>query len=90
MKTSSYPMQILIMEIIKESCCRSQFALFICNVASRRKGEGERLREPSRVPIKQLKRFSKKKKLRKRIRNYVSKNLPSSSRVYQIILTPFL
>ena len=77
------------MEIIKESCCRSRFALFICSEASRRKGERRRFREPSRVPVKQLKRFLKKRKLRKRIRNYASKNLPSSSRVYQIILTPF-
>ena len=79
-RRSAYVTQILIMEIIEESCFRSQFALFICR----------RFREPSRVPVKQLKWFLKKKKLRKRIRNYVSKNLPSSSRVYQIILTPLL
>ena len=78
------------MEIIKESYCRSRFALFGCNVAIRRKGEGRRSREPSRVPLKQLKRFLKKRKLRKRIRNYASQNLPRTSRVYQIILTPFL
>ena len=77
------------MKIIKESCCRSRFALFICT-ASRRKGEERRFREPIRVPVKQLKRFLRKRKLRKTIRNYVSKNLPRSSRVYQIILTPFL
>ena len=77
------------MEIIKESCCRSRFALFISSVASRRNGEGRRCTEPSRVPVKQLKRFLKKRRLRKRIRNYVSKNVPKSSRVYQIIRIPF-
>ena len=85
MRTSSYSTQI-----IKESYCRSRFALFGCNVAIRRKGEGLRSREPSRVPLKQLKLFLKKRKLRKRIRNYASQNLPRTSRVYQIILTPFL
>ena len=64
--------------------------MFGCNVAIRRKGEGRRSREPSRVPLKQLKRFLKKRKLRKRIRNYASQNVPRTSRVYQIILTPFL
>ena len=78
------------MEIIKESCCRSWFALFISSFASRRKGKGQRYREPSRLPVKQLKRFLKKRKLRKRIRSYVLKNLPRSSRVYQIIRTPFV
>ena len=77
------------MELIKESCCRSRFALFISSVASRRNGEGRRCTEPSRVPVKQLKRFLKKRRLRKRIRNYVSKNVPKSSRVYQIIRIPF-
>ena len=77
------------MEIIKESCCRSRFALFICNVASRTKSKKRRFREPSRLPVKHLKQFWKKRKLRKRIRNYVSKNLPRSSRFYQIIRTPF-
>ena len=89
LRTSSYPTQILIMEIIKESCCRSRFALFISSVVSRRNSEGRRCTEPSRVPVKQLKRFLKKKKLRKSIRNYVSKNVPKSSRVYQIIRAPF-
>ena len=77
------------MEIIKESCSRSRFALFISSVVSRRSSEGRRCTEPSRVPVKQLKRFLKKKKLRKSIRNYVSKNVPKSSRVYQIIRAPF-
>ena len=90
MRTTSYSTQILIMEIIKESYCRSRFALFMCNVGIRRKGAGLRSREPSRVPLKQLKLFLKKRKLRKRIRNYASKNLPRSSRVYQLIFTPFL
>ena len=40
--------------------------------------------------MKQIKRFFKKRKLRKRIRNYVSKNVPKSSKVYQIIRAPFL
>ena len=37
-----------------------------------------------------MKRFLKKRKLRKRIRNYVSKNVPKSSKVCQVIRTPFL
>ena len=78
MRTTSYSTQILIMEIIKESYCRSRFALFMCNVGIRRKGAGLRSRVPSRVPLKQLKLFLKKRKLRKRIRNYASKNLPRS------------
>ena len=78
------------MKIIKESCCRSRYALFICSVASRRKGQERRFREPSRVPVKQLKRFLRERKLRETIRNYVCKNLPRSSRVYQIIRTPFV
>ena len=78
------------MDIIKERDCRSRFALFICCVASGRKGEKRRCTEPSRVAVKQLKRFLKKRKLRKRIRNYLLKNLPKSSRVYQIIRTPLL
>ena len=90
MRTTSYSTQILIMEIIKESYCRSWFALLMCNVGIRRKGEGLCSREPSRVPLKQLKLFLKKRELRKRIQNYASKNLPRSSRVYQLILTPFL
>ena len=83
-------MQILEMKIINESCCRSRYALFICTVASRRKGRERRFRELSRVPVKQLKRFLRKRKLRETIRNYVCKNLPRSSRVYQIICTPFV
>ena len=78
------------MDIIKEGDCRSRFALFICCVASGRKGERRCCTEPSRVPVKQLKRFLKKRKLRKRTRNYILKNLPKSSRVYQIIRTPLL
>ena len=65
------------MEVIKETSSRSRFALFICSV-------------DSRLPVKQMKRFLKKKKLRKRIRNYVSENVPKSSKVYQVIQAPFL
>ena len=43
MRTSSYSTQILIMEIIKESYCRSRFALFGCNVAIRRKVKDDAL-----------------------------------------------
>ena len=76
------------MEIIKEHDRRSRFALFIYCDASGTKGERQRCTEPSRVPVKQIKRFLKKRKLRKRIRNYMLKNLPKSSRVYEIIRTP--
>lgn len=79
-----------IMEIIKETSCRSRFALFISSVDSRRNSKGRRCTEPSRLPVKQMKRFLKKRKLRKRIRNYASKNVPKSSKVYQIIGAPFL
>ena len=78
------------MEVIKESSRRSRFGMFICSVDSRRSGKGRRCIEPSRLPVKQMKRFLKKRKLRKRIRNYVSKNVPKSSKVYQIIRAPFL
>ena len=78
------------MEVIKESSRRSRFGMFICGVDSRRSGKGRRCIEPSRLPVKQIKRFLKKRKLRKRIRNYVSKNVPKSSKVYQIIRAPFL
>ena len=40
--------------------------------------------------MKQMKRVLKKRELRKRIRNYVLKNVPKSSKVYQIIRAPFL
>ena len=65
------------MEVIKETSSRSRFALFICSV-------------DSRLPVKRMKRFLKKKKLRKRIRNYVSENVPKSSKVYQVSQAPFL
>ncbi|XP_020620310.1 uncharacterized protein LOC110058058 [Orbicella faveolata] len=77
------------MEIIKETSCRSRFAFFISNVDSRRNGKGRRCTEPSRLPLKQMKRFLKKRKLRKRIRNYVLKNVPKSSKVYQVVRAPF-
>ena len=78
------------MEIIKESCCRSRFALFISSVASRRNGGERRCTEPSRVPVKQLKRFLKKRRLRKRIRNYVSKNVPSRQEIIKLSEFPFI
>ena len=78
------------MEVIKDASCRSRFALFISSVDSRRNGKGQLCREPSRLPVKQMKRFLKKGKLRKRIRNYVLKNVPKSSKVYQVIRVPFL
>ena len=62
----------------------------ISSVDSRRNGKGRRCTEPSRLPVKQMKRFLKKRKLRKRIRNYVLKNVPKSSKVYQVIRAPFL
>ena len=37
-----------------------------------------------------MKRVLKKRKLRKVIRNYILKNVPKSSKVYQIIRAPFL
>ena len=78
------------MEVIKETSCRSRFALFICSVDRRRYGKGRRCIEPSRLPVKQMKRFLEKRKLRKIIRNYVLKNVPKSSKVYQVIQAPFL
>ena len=78
------------MEINKETFCRSRFAMFTGSVKSRRNGKVRRCTEPSRLPVKRMKRFLKKRKLRKRIRNYVLKNVPKSSKVYQIIRVPFL
>ena len=40
--------------------------------------------------MKQMKRFLKKRKLRKRIRNYVLKNVPKTSALYKIIKAPLL
>jgi len=79
-----------IMEVIKENSCRSRFALFISSVNSPRNGKRRRCTEPSRLPVKQIKRFFKKRKLRKRIRNYVLKNVPKSSKVFQVMRAPFL
>ena len=78
------------MEIIKETSCRSRFALFISRFYSRKNCKGRRCTEPSRVPVKQLKRFLKNRKLRKIIRNYVSNNFPKSSNVHKIVHVPFL
>ena len=78
------------MVVIKGTACRSRFALFISSVDSRKNGKGQRCTEPSRLPVKQMKRFLKKRSLRNRIRNYVSKNVPKSSKLYQIIREPFL
>ena len=86
----SYQTQISIMEVIKETSCRSRFALFISSVDSRRNGNGRRCIEPSRLPVKQIKWVLRKRKLRKRIWNYVLKNVPKSSKVYQSIRAPFL
>ena len=77
------------MEVMKETSCRSRFALLISSVDSRRNGKGRRCIEPSRLPVKQMKRVLKKRKLRKIIRNYILKNVPKS-KVYQIIRAPFL
>ena len=66
------------------------FALFIISADRRRNGKGRPSTEPSRLPVKQMKRVLKKRKLRKRIRNYVLKNVPKSSKVYQVIRAPFL
>ena len=78
------------MEIIKETSCRSQFALFSSSGDIQRNSKTRRCTEPSRLPVKQMKRFLKKRKLRKRIRNYVMKNFPKSSKVNQVIQAPLL
>ena len=70
---------------MKETSCRFRFALFISSVDSRRNGKGQRCIELSRLSVKQMKQVFKKRKLRIRIRNYVLKNVPKSSKVYQII-----
>ena len=78
------------MEIIKRNSFRSRYALFIGGVDSRKNGKVRRCREPSRLPVKQMKRILKKRKLRKRIQNYVSKNVPKTSRLHQIMQAPIL
>ena len=78
------------MEIIKQNSLRSRYALFIGSADSRKNGKVRRCREPSRLPLKQMKRILKKRKLRKRIRNYVLKNVPKTSRLYQIMQAPIL
>ena len=73
------------MAIRKGASCRSRFALFISCVNSPRNSKGRRCTEPSRLPVKLMKLFLIKRKVRKRIRNYVLKNFPRSSKVYEII-----
>ena len=78
------------MEIIKRNSFRSRYALFIGGVDSRKNGKVRHCRESSRLPVKQMKRILKKRKLRKIIQNYVSKNLPKTSRLHQIMQAPIL
>ena len=78
------------MEIIKQNAFRSRYALFIGGVDSRKNGKVRRCREPSRLPVKQMKQILKKRKERKRIRNHVFKNVPKTSRLYQIMQAPIL
>ncbi|KAJ7323104.1 hypothetical protein OS493_032389 [Desmophyllum pertusum] len=53
-------------------------------------GKGIRCREPSRLPLKQMKQLLKKRKLRKRMRIYLSKNVPKTSSCYQMVVQSFL
>ena len=78
------------MEIIKQNSFRSRHALFIGSANSPKNGKVRRCREPSRLPVKQMKRILKKRKGRKRIRNYVLKNVPKTSILYQIMQAPIL
>ncbi|XP_078375420.1 uncharacterized protein LOC144658810 [Oculina patagonica] len=78
------------MDLIKETPLRSRFALFVSSVGTQKQSKRRRCTEPSRLPVKQMKRFLKKRKLRKRFRNYVLKNVPKTSALYQIIRAPLL
>ena len=77
-------------EQIKDSCLlRSRFACFIHGVhmiQARR----HRCREPSRVPVKRIKRMLRKRKYRKMVIRVLSGNLPKTSFLYQIMKLSWL
>lgn len=65
--------------------CRSRYAIFItCKYVDHNQPRVvSRDRESSRVPVKKLARvFQKNKKIRKRVRKYLLKNVPMSSRIH--------
>ena len=70
-------------EEIDENCSRSRFALFIN--ASKDRKRPERYREPSRIPIKAIKKALKQRKYRKKIRNYVCKTVPKTSMLFHVM-----
>ena len=70
-------------EEIDKNCCRSRFALFIS--ASKRRKRPERYREPSRIPIKVIKKALKHRQYRKKIRRYVCKTVPKTSMLFHVM-----
>ena len=78
------------MKRIKERCVRSRFVLFNSSIENQRNGKERRCREPSRLPFKQMRLYLKKRKLRKTLRNYALKNIPKTSKVYDITQSKLL
>ena len=76
------------MVLIKETSCRSRFALFISSVDSRRNGKGRLCIEPSRVPVKQMKRFLKV--IKEKNSKLCDEKCSQVAKSYQIIRAPFL
>ena len=77
-------------EQIRHSCLlRSRFACFIHGVHMIEARRG-RCREPSREPVKRIKRMLRKRKYRKTVIRVLSGNLPKTSFLYQIMKLPWL
>ena len=69
---------------VKYGTCRSLFALFINNIKRDTKRRRHHYREPSRIPLRALKKGLKRRN-RIFLRKYVLKTVPKSSFLYQII-----
>ena len=69
---------------VKDDICRSRFELFINNIKRDIKRRRHHYREPSRIPIKALKKTSKRRN-RNYVEKYILKSVPKSSFVYQIM-----
>ena len=70
---------------IKDKCCRSRFALFINQNKTLRDKRPHRCREPSRMPVKALKRALKKRRRRNFMRKYISRTVPKTSFLHKIV-----
>ena len=74
---------------VKYGTCRSLFALFVNNIKRETRRRRRRFREPSRIPIKALKKVLKRRN-RNVFKKYVLKTVPKSSFLYQIMQVALL